>query len=496
MGKYDVVILGSGLGGLECGVILSKEGLRVCLLEQSHTFGGCLQSFTRGGVLLDTGIHYLGGLGEGQVLNKHFKYFGILDSLNIKRLDAECFDEIHFGDKKYCYAEGYDNFYSTMVNHFPKETAGIKEYINGISLIGDQVNVEKLKNGVSSVSYLETLGISASGFIAQCTNNVELQNVLAGTSLQYAGVKGESTLYHHAMINHTNIEGAYRFVDGTQQVADALVEVIRANGGDVFSNSKVVSINTTNSGVSSVTLSNGEVVEGVKFISNIHPAATFNMVEKTPLIKKAYTSRLNLLANTAGAFSVYLIMKQNSFKYFNKNYYFYRGNDAWKIFTNNELEPEVVLFSTQAQSSSPEYSKVLTIICPIEMSLFERWRDTSCNHRGEDYIELKNMLADKIINFVCERVPNIRGNIEKIITTSPLSYMNYTATKDGSAYGIHKNCNTPLQTLIPVRTKIPNLFLTGQNVNVHGAIGVTMTASLTCMEVLGDSNLIKKISNG
>lgn len=495
MRKYDVVILGSGLGGLECGAILSKEGLSVCVLEQSHSFGGCLQSFTRGGVLLDTGIHYLGGMGEGQVLNQHFKYLGILDSLKFRRLDTNCFDEIHLGDKKYCYADGYDNFYKTMLDYFPSEGAGLREYIKGINLIGEQVNIENLRNGISSVSYLDTLGLSASGFIAECTSNIELQNVLAGTSLQYAGIKGESTLYHHAMINHTNIEGAYRFVDGTQQLADALVKTIRSNGGDVFANSKVVSINLNGNKVDSVTLANEDVVIGEKFISNIHPAETFNLVEKTPLIKKAYISRFNLLQNTYGAFSVYLIMKENSFKYFNKNYYFYKGDDAWKVFPDAGFSPEVVLFSTQAHSESPEYSKVLTMICPIQMSHFEKWRATSCNRRGDDYIEFKNLIAAKIIDFICERVPNVRENIAKVITTSPLSYMNYTATKDGSAYGIHKNCNTPLQTLIPVRTKIPNLFLTGQNVNVHGAIGVTMTASLTCMEVLGDSSLIKKISN-
>lgn len=40
MSKYDIIIIGSGLGGLECGAILSKEGYHVCVLEKNELFGG------------------------------------------------------------------------------------------------------------------------------------------------------------------------------------------------------------------------------------------------------------------------------------------------------------------------------------------------------------------------------------------------------------------------------------------------------------------------
>ena len=49
MSKYDIIIIGSGLGGLECGAILSKEGYHVCVLEKNELFGGCFQTYQRGG---------------------------------------------------------------------------------------------------------------------------------------------------------------------------------------------------------------------------------------------------------------------------------------------------------------------------------------------------------------------------------------------------------------------------------------------------------------
>ena len=72
MSKYDVVIIGSGLGGLLCANILSKEGKNVCVLEKQHQFGGNLQTFKRDGKIFDTGVHYVGGLDEGQNLHQYY----------------------------------------------------------------------------------------------------------------------------------------------------------------------------------------------------------------------------------------------------------------------------------------------------------------------------------------------------------------------------------------------------------------------------------------
>ena len=54
----------------------------------------------------------------------------------------------------------------------------------------------------------------------------------------FGGLKDVSTFYQHAMINHSYIEGAYRFVDGSMQVSLELINVIRKNGGTVLNNSE------------------------------------------------------------------------------------------------------------------------------------------------------------------------------------------------------------------------------------------------------------------
>ena len=60
--KYDIAIIGSGLGGLQCAYILSREGFKVCIVEKNRILGGCLQTFKRCNSVFDTGMHYIGGM--------------------------------------------------------------------------------------------------------------------------------------------------------------------------------------------------------------------------------------------------------------------------------------------------------------------------------------------------------------------------------------------------------------------------------------------------
>ena len=109
MKSADIIIIGSGLGGLVCAQLLSKHGYKVLVLEKNEQFGGALQIYKRAGATLDTGVHYIGGLQKGQNLYQYFKYLGLMDKLNLHQLDIDGFDCITFeGDKnEYKLAQGY-----------------------------------------------------------------------------------------------------------------------------------------------------------------------------------------------------------------------------------------------------------------------------------------------------------------------------------------------------------------------------------------------------
>ncbi|MDR0619243.1 MAG: NAD(P)/FAD-dependent oxidoreductase [Bacteroidales bacterium] len=491
---YDVIITGSGLGGLECGVILSKEGYKVCVLEKHHIIGGCLQSFKRNGIIFDTGIHYVGSLSEGQIFNQYNKYLGIADKLHLKKMDEDGFDVIHFEGQQYVYAMGIDKFQNTLQERFPNEKDNLRKYCGMLADTGQSISIENLRKGFLSSGDLTLFSLSAYETIANTIKDRTLQNILAGTLGLYAGDKCSTNLYHHAMVHYSNIEGAYRLVNGTQQWADVLADQIRRNGGEVFTDSEVTGIKIKDGIATGVVINGNEEINSKYIISSIHPATTFDLVEKNPFIKKAYLTRLHSLSNSCGMFTVYLAYKKENFPYINKNHNIYTTNNIWDNFKQTcDGKVASVFMSMQAMENS-QYN-IVTLLFPVSFAQMEKWTDTKSGHRGNDYIEFKERKKNEALNLAAQFFPALAHNIEYCYTASPLTYRDYTGVPDGSAYGIVKDYHFPIATLMRVKTRIANLFLTGQNVNVHGALGVTLTAAHTCAEFLGKEYLAKKVGS-
>ena len=112
----DAVIIGGGLGGLICGSLLSRQGMKVVVLERGAQLGGCLQSYRRGGVSYDTGFHYVGGLGEGEALWRVFRHLGLMD-LPWRRMD-KVYDIVHIGGKAFSLAQGWRDFSDVLARDF------------------------------------------------------------------------------------------------------------------------------------------------------------------------------------------------------------------------------------------------------------------------------------------------------------------------------------------------------------------------------------------
>lgn len=495
MSKYDIIIIGSGLGGLECGAILSKEGYNVCILEKNEQFGGCFQTYQRQGHLLDTGIHYVGSLDEGQIMNQYFRYFGIMDKLKIRKLDETAFDRIYYKKGVYDYAMGHKQFVEILATHFPHERENLQRYVAQLKEVGNLISVDHLKRGIIAVEGMKYFNTSAAGLIAEITPNPDLQNVLAGSALLYGGLREKSTFYQHAMINNSYIEGAYRFVDGSMQVSRELIKVIRANGGAVLNRSEVTRIIVENEQVQGVETLEGERLESHYVISNVHPQRTLTLLDKSRCIKNAYLSRIRSLENTYGIFTLYLIMKKRSYPYRNRNLYLHGNNDVWYDKLHYPGRTANCMISMQASSEDSRYADVISILTPMYIDELSSWQETLPGQRGEEYRRFKQEKARQILAFIREHGIDLGDAIEMQYTTTPLSYRDYTATTDGSAYGIIKDYKCPQTGFVSTRTRLGNLFLTGQNLNVHGALGVTLTAMLTCADFVGQEYLARKVGH-
>ena len=495
MEKYDVVIIGSGLGGLQCAYTLSKHGLNVCVLEKNAQPGGCLQSFRRGKYTFDTGFHYVGGLDVGQPLHRLFDYFGLMD-LPWCRMDEDGFDEVVFQGKSYMFANGYERFAETLAEQFPHQRENLRKYAGFLRYVSDNIFNHFTNKNEEDIFSSSLFTQSAYNYLVATIDDPVLRQVLSGTSLKMELHPLTLPLYTFAQINSSFIQSAWRLTGGGSQIADLLIKRIEANGGTVRMNAEVTRLIEKDGRIEAAEANTEERIEADYFIADIHPAVALALVTESRLIRNIYRKRINNLENTFGVFTVHLALKENTIPYQNRNIYVYQTDDVWRY---AEYQPEnintcaIVSFQTLCNGNSclAPVTKNIDILTPMYRQEVEQWENTRTGHRGDDYLAFKNQKAEACIRLVSEHIPRTNGiadlseAIAHIYTSTSLSYRDFTGTPHGTAFGIRKNCEELMKTLLSPRTPEPNLFLTGQNLNLHGVLGVSLTSFLTCAEIIG-----------
>ncbi|WP_026450841.1 phytoene desaturase family protein [Aequorivita capsosiphonis] len=499
--KYDVVIIGSGLGGLVSAIILAKEGYSVCVLEKNQQYGGNLQTFVRDKTIFDTGVHYIGGLSEGQNLHSYFKYLDILDDITLKKMDEDGFDRITFDNdpKEYRHAQGYENFIKTLLEDFPEEEEAIHAYCDKMKETCSFFPLYGLKLGKPYYENTSLFEVKAKEFINAITENEKLRAVMGGSNLLYAGEGKRTPFYMHALSVNSYIESSYRCVNGGSQITKALLARFRENGGKAFKRHEVTKFETENGLVTAVQTANGKTIKGDIFISNVDPKMTLDLIGQD-YFRKSYTSRIENIESTIAAFSLYLVLKPNCFKYLNHNYYHFKDyRNIWDAHNyTQESWPEAYMMSMGVKKHNEEFGDNIAVMTYMRFDEMKPWIDTfntaaDKNERGQTYEEFKAQKSEVIIKELEKKFPNLRDCIKSVYASTPLSYRDYIGCNRGSMYGYVKDADNPLKSFVSPRTKIKNLYFTGQSLNMHGILGVTISGVVTCSEILGGEYLLNKI---
>lgn len=498
--KQEVVIIGSGIGGLVCGAILSKNGYHVTVLERNKQIGGNLQTYARDKCIFDSGVHYVGGLSKGQNLYKIFKYLDIIDKLKMQKMDEDGFDRIVFlsDQKEYKYAQGYERFAKSLIADFPDEQENILNYCEQIQNICRKFPMYQLELG-EGYSNSAVLGTDTKAFIESITGNKRLQNVLAGNNGLYAGVGDMTPVYVHALVLNSYIESSWRFIDGGSQIARLLCKIITGAGGVVKNRTEIKKFHEDGGVITHVEDSTGKKFSGDYFISNVHPAQTLEMVDSDK-IRNAYRNRVKSLENSLSAFMVNVTLKPDMMKYEKTNYYCFLEDDVWNTMNHtDETWPLSYCLFYSASSKSDTFAEAVTLMAYMKYEEVEKWKDSfntvlTPDSRGEEYENYKMAKAEKLINLANERFPGLKDAVLSYYCATPLTFRDYMGTNDGSIYGIAKNYKDPLKTFISPRTRIPNLLFAGQNVNLHGVLGVAISSLVTCAEILGMEPLLNLIN--
>ncbi len=491
------IIIGGGLGGLFTGAILAKEGMQVTVLEKNATAGGGLQTFRRFGEKFDTGMHVIGGMQPGGNIWRICQYLGIADKVDLKDVDDDCTDSLYFAEDKTTYRirKGKDGFVESLAEHFPEERDNLKAYVEAVFGITDDVDLFNLRPSTDMFKiHTEDFTMAADAFVAKYIKDSKLRSVVSYMNPLYGGRHDETPAFVHAIITCLYIKGASRFVGGSDKFADLLTAVIEEAGGKVVTGDGVEWIEVNDRHVDYVRTRKGHEYRGDCYISAIHPCTLLKLMPEKAL-PKAYRTRLDNIPNSYSAFSVYIKMKPGTFPYINcSEYYMTRYDEIWNFGDKNGEWPLGFLFMTPPEDNQGTYANKVLITAPMRFDEAKQWEETTVGHRGKDYEAWKEEKTRQLLEKVEEMHPGFTTCIDKVNSSSPLTIRDFYGVKDGALSGYSKDCHNLVLSQVPVVTKISNLYLTGQNNNLHGFCGVPLTAINTAEAILGRNYILNKIN--
>ena len=480
------------------GAFLALNGYRVGILEKHHQIGGNLQTFTRKGVKFNSAMHFVGAMDPGQILHQVFSYLGIRDKTGLAKLNPEAYEEIYIGDRHYAHANGMEAYGERLLSYFPGEKEAISAYLKKIKDVWNSTNVLNLQDFRNHIDADTQYTLeNAHKFIDRLTGDRDMKALLGVSSALYAGVPDKSPLLTHAIINYHYIQSAYKFSGGSDLMAGALEGVIRDHGGRIHRNCEVTGFKYEDREICSALTGEGGEVSAKSFISNIHPANTVKLVEPGRF-RKAYVNRITELENTIGSYCVYIRFKKRKFRNIDANVFISLTREVWSAGLYDKLPwPSACILYTSPDPEDKTYAESMVASAFMKMDELEAWKDSRVEKRGEEYKDFKAAKAEKLIDMVSSRFPDVRAGMEDYYTATPLTFRDYTGIPEGSVYGILKDCNNPRRSYISPYTRIPNLFLTGQNsgVGLHGVLGVTVSSLFTCSNFLDIGELLDNIRN-
>ena len=460
---HDVLIIGSGLGGLECGALLAKRGMRVLVLEGSNQPGGCMQSFRRGGLHYDTGLHYVGGLASGQAMHKAFAELGLLD-LPWQRMDED-FDHVIISGRHFAFHQGYEAFVEGLAKDFPHQREALQSF------------VQRLQNITA-----EDMDVCAYDYLQETFSDELLLNVVSAAAMKTELRKESLPLFNFAHTCSSYIESSWRLKGDGNLLVNKLISTIQEAGGEVKTNSRVVRLEEAEGRISSAICADGQTYEAEYFISDIHPAVLCDLLEECPSVRKAFRRRMTSSENTCGMFTAQLSIKPETLRYFAHNVFVYDKPNVWTM-TEENAPVKGVMISARVPEDGSDKLRQIDLLTPMPWHECQAWTETKVGRRGEDYKAFCQQKTKECIALAEQYIPGLSEMVEQCYTSTPLTYRDYLGSPEGGAFGMRKDCRCSMLSFHSVSTPLPNLLLTGQSIILPGIEGVTMTAFETCGKI-------------
>jgi len=478
---YDVIIIGSGLGGLTAGAKLVKEGKSVLVLEQHDRPGGCASTFKRRDFTMEVGLHEMDGLHPRDIKKRIFDDIGLGEQVTFLPVP----EFYRFINERYDLVIPHDPEEAKVLlkKAFPGEEKGIDDYFYHV------LNVRRVM-----VAHKGTPDRSVGVFLDEIIGDEDLKIVLLGNLGYY-----HDDPYSLSWLYYLNAQGSYyggaaSFIQGGSQcLSDALSDLIKEQGGEVRLNQLVTSLDYQGDKVSGVSFkemkgkNKGQIEQATapQFIMNGSIPGLCGLLSKkdaTPL-----RSSIRDVAIGPSLLTVYYGFNKSLKEIGNKNYSTFIYDESVKsqkdILGNNQSD-----FSTRSftfvdyglvdSRLAPE-GKSVGAVCAIDYP-----SDWESLERSE-YMRMKEDVADIITSRLEKILPGFREAVEYVEVATSLSVERFTLNPKGAVYGFAQH---PGRSLDYLNTLPENIFIASAWGKIGGGFSGAMVSSyMTAIDLLRKS---------
>jgi len=466
---FDVIVIGSGAGGLAAATATSKAKAKTLLLEAMPSAGGYINPYNIKGYSFDTGLHYLGELGENGSFRKRLKKLGIWGRVDFIEINPDCIGKYHFNGKVFCLPKGIENFKKRILAMFPNEKKAVE------SLIGLLKDIQKAA-AIGSKGpkhpeftkympfFMKLMKKSYGQLMDEVTKNKELKYIFSLMSGE-AGLPPDRASAFTALILLHYLEGGYYPKGGSKALRDAFVSVIKENGGIIKTSHRVNKIYKSN-GLFKVVTEKGEFLSK-KVISNVDPQLTFTQLLDEKININSLKKKAQNTQPSIGSFYAFLVTDLNLEKLGLGDFNLIHTDtvdlneafDKWDEFKNFFLT--VPTLKDKSGDYTPDTLHTIEIISMAPYEPFAKWANKPSRQRGDDYLKLKLSLGDKLLTKAEKYIPNLRKHLVFKDFATPLSNIYWVNAPFGGDYGPNQTPNQMGAGRFPIKTKIDGFYLCG-----------------------------------